>query len=107
MSKSKISRLQAWLHGLIAGLSILGLVGLAGCGGGLVPGAIDASSLRPLPASFLQRQAVAYSPYRSSDRTTETVSKTNIATDLQLLITAGYNLIRVFGSGDADTRIKL
>jgi len=104
MSKSKISRLQAWLHGLIAGLSILGLVGLAGCGGGLVPGAIDASSLRPLPASFLQRQAVAYSPYRSSDRTTETVSKTNIATDLQLLITAGYNLIRVFGSGDADTK---
>jgi exo-beta-1,3-glucanase (GH17 family) len=104
MRKSMISRLQTWCHGVIAALSILALSGLSGCGGGLVPGAIDASSLRALPAAFLERQAVAYSPYRSSNRATETVSKTDIATDLQLLVTAGYKLIRVFGSGDADTK---
>jgi exo-beta-1,3-glucanase (GH17 family) len=99
-----ISRLQTWCHGVIAALSILALSGLSGCGGGLVPGAIEASSLRALPAAFLERQAVAYSPYRSNNRATETVSKTDIATDLQLLVTAGYKLIRVFGSGDADTK---
>ncbi len=104
MRKSMISRLQTWCHGVIAALSILALSGLSGCGGGLVPGAIEASSLRALPAAFLERQAVAYSPYRSSNRATETVSKTDIATDLQLLVTAGYKLIRVFGSGDADTK---
>ena len=104
MRKSMISRLQTWCHGVIAALSILALSGLSGCGGGLVPGAIEASSLRALPAAFLERQAVAYSPYRSNNRATETVSKTDIATDLQLLVTAGYKLIRVFGSGDADTK---
>jgi exo-beta-1,3-glucanase (GH17 family) len=104
MNKSMGSRFEAWRHRWMVGLSLLVLSLVAGCGGGLVPGAIDASSLRALPASFLERQAIAYSPYRSSNRDTETVSKANILEDLQLLIAANYKLIRVFGSGDGDTK---
>jgi exo-beta-1,3-glucanase (GH17 family) len=104
MKISMISWLSAWRKYGLLGLLLVSLSLVSGCGGGVVPGAIDASSLRALPTAFLERQAIAYSPYRSSNRDTETVSKANIQQDLQLLIAAGYKLIRVFGSADADTK---
>jgi hypothetical protein len=90
MKISMISWLSAWRKYGLLGLLLVSLSLVSGCGGGVVPGAIDASSLRALPTAFLERQAIAYSPYRSSNRDTETVSKANIQQDLQLLIAAGY-----------------
>jgi len=58
-------------------------------------------SVRALPASFTSAQAVAYSPYRTSNRDSETITKDMIAQDLVLLGKAGIGLIRLFDSSDA------
>lgn len=74
---------------------------LWGCGGG--GGTIPSSTMtvRALPASFTSAQAVAYSPYRTSNRDSETITKDMIAQDLVLLGKAGIGLIRLFDSSDA------
>ena len=83
---------------------------LSACGGGGTTtdqgnGSIAAATgaLRPLPAAFATK-AVAYSPYRTAAtepaRATEAISPTQIKQDLDLLVTAGIGLIRLFDSSD-------
>jgi exo-beta-1,3-glucanase (GH17 family) len=55
------------------------------------------TSLRPFPAAF-STKAVAYSPFRSSNRDTETIDPANVKKDLDLLVNAGIGLIRIFDS---------
>ena len=60
-------------------------------------------ALRPLPAIYRTGKAINYSPYRAGGPNVgELVSDANIRQDLQLLVAAGYNLIRLFG-GDANS----
>ncbi|MGI9135219.1 MAG: hypothetical protein ACR2I0_14955, partial [Rhodoferax sp.] len=81
---------------------------LGGCGGGGTttdqpPGAIAAASssgLRPLPDSFASRKAVSYSPFRTSNRDTETVTDTMVKQDLDLLVQAGIGSIRLFDASE-------
>jgi exo-beta-1,3-glucanase (GH17 family) len=79
---------------------------LASCGGGgVVPG--TGVSLRALPGDFATRQAVAYSPFRSANRDTETITSAMIREDLQLLVKAGVGLIRLFDSSNSVARQTL
>jgi exo-beta-1,3-glucanase (GH17 family) len=79
---------------------------LAACGGG---GNTPATGVerRALSADFLQRQAINYSPYRTANRDTETVTKANIEQDLRLLVRAGFGMIRLFSSDDMVGRQTL
>lgn len=100
------SRLRWSLACLATGTAVI----LAACGGGTttdngieVPGAsADASGLRPLPANFSNLKAVAYGPYRSGDRATEVLSDANVKQDLELLVDAGFKLIRIYNSSEND-----
>lgn len=90
--------------------ALLLALGLAACGGG---GAVPYSGVqvRPLPQDFTTRRAVAYSPYRTStgpqDLAGETIPKANIRQDLDLLLAAGFRLIRLFDSSDKVARQTL
>jgi exo-beta-1,3-glucanase (GH17 family) len=55
------------------------------------------TSLRPFPTAF-STKAVAYSPFRSSNRDTEIIDPVKVKQDLDLLVTAGIGLIRIFDS---------
>ena len=70
-----------WIRGLVAALLAIGL--LACGGGGVVPG--GGVNGRSLSADFLNRKAVAYSPYRTANRFTETINDAMVLQDLQLL----------------------
>jgi len=60
-------------------------------------------TLRPLPAIYKTAKAINYSAYRAGGPNVgEIVSNADITQDLQLLVAAGYNLIRLFG-GDANS----
>jgi exo-beta-1,3-glucanase (GH17 family) len=83
---------------------------LAACGGGdTVP--YTGVQVRPLSADFTSRRAVAYSPYRTSagpeDLQAEVITKANIKEDLDLLLAAGFRLIRLFDSSDKVARQTL
>lgn len=94
-----------FLPGLaLAGLALILLTGCLVNGSGTVPGVVPAGALRPLPAEFTSRKAAAYSPYRTSNRATETITQANIKQDLELLIQADIRLIRIFGSSDAEAK---
>ena len=84
---------------------------LVACGGGTTTDASSGSNLtpastnlRPLPAAFLERKAVAYSPFRTAPnvagRDTEVITDVQVKQDLDLLVTAGVGLIRLFDSSD-------
>lgn len=95
-TKKSISRVKR------AASMVLLAISLVACGGGGIPQTTDAGQqLRPLPEAFKVREAVAYSPYRTSSRDTETITKAMIEEDLSLLIKAGIGLIRLFDSSDA------
>ncbi len=91
-------------------LSALALTLLASCGGG---GGTPYTgvTIRPLPADFTSRKAIAYSPYRTSaseaDLAAEVVPKANIKQDLDLLLAAGFRAIRLFDSSDKVARQTL
>ena len=72
---------------------------LAACGGGgtVAPTGVD---IRPLSAEFSKRKAVAYSPFRSTNRDTEQVTDAMIREDLALLAQGGFTLLRLFDSSD-------
>ena len=86
---------------------------LVACGGGgevVVPppsSAVSISSPRPLPAEFLARKAVNYSPFRSGNRDTEVVTPAMVKEDLELLVLGNFRLIRLFDSSDAVSRLIL
>ena len=91
-----------------AALAIVLAALLVACGGG---GVIPAPEIRPLPADFFARKAVAYSPFRtatdSAGRDTEVITPDMIKEDLDLLVAGGFGLIRLFDSSDKVARQTL
>jgi exo-beta-1,3-glucanase (GH17 family) len=93
-----------------AALVALLAVFLVSCGGG---GAVPYSGLqvRTLSPEFSVRKAVAYSPYRTAANAdglaAEVITKAMIKQDLDLLLAAGFRLIRVFDSSDKVARQTL
>lgn len=93
-------------------LSATAALVLVACGGGGTtseqtngaPAAANSTGLRPLPSEFSSRRAVAYSPYRTAatvdDRANEVITDAQVKQDLDLLVTAGIGLIRLFDSTD-------
>jgi exo-beta-1,3-glucanase (GH17 family) len=80
-------------------------------GGGTTPVTASGGEMRPLPADFSTRKAVAYSPYRTATSSAgldaEVITEAQIKEDLDLLVKAGFGLIRVFGSSDKVARQTL
>jgi|GEM_PF-465165 len=62
---------------------------------------------RKLPADYATRKAVAYSPFRTGNRDSETITADEVLTDLQLLKQANFGLIRLFDSSDAVAKLTL
>jgi exo-beta-1,3-glucanase (GH17 family) len=85
---------------------------LTACGGGgsvavdAPQSAVATTNLRALPAEFLARKAVSYSPFRTGDRANEKATlsdadmKAHITEDLNLLVAGNFKLIRLFDSSD-------
>ena len=71
------------------------------------PAPAPAPAARALPADYATRKAVAYSPFRTGHRDTETITADEVLTDLQLLKQANFGLIRLFDSSDAVARLTL
>lgn len=97
------TRFQQWMTTGASRMALMLTLVLVGCGGGGVipsPGV----SLRALDPDFINRQAVAYSPYRSATSEAglggESILLSNIKQDLQLLRRAGVGAIRLFDSSD-------
>ena len=82
------------------------VLALVACGGGgTVPS--GGVAIRALPADYATRHAVAYSPFRTSNRDTETVTSAEVLQDLQLLVQGNLKLIRLFDSSDAVSKLTL
>lgn len=97
LSTSRPGLLRAGLA--LAAMLLLALV-LAACGGGgTVP--VAGVQARALSDEFGKRKAVAYSPFRTSNRDSETITAAMIREDLALLKQGGFTLLRVFDSSDA------
>ncbi len=76
---------------------------IAACGGSdTIP--VTGVQIRALNPEFSTRKAVAYSPYRTAANVdqlaAEVITKDNIKQDLDLLLAAGFRLIRLFDSSD-------
>lgn len=97
---------QAWraLAALVAACLLAGLLAACG-GGGVVPG--TGVALRPLSADFTSRKAVSYSPFRTANRDTETITAAMVKQDLDLVVAAGYGVIRLFDSSDEVAKLTL
>ena len=96
---SGLGRVKPVASGLLLAIT------LVACGGGTsAPNSATQVQLRALPQAFISREAVAYSPYRTSNRDSEVITKTMIEQDLRLLTQAGIGLIRLFDSSDAVAR---
>ena len=108
----KSNRIKSQLGALRAALVVACVALLAACGGGgevvvAVPAtAVSTTNLRVLPAEYLARKAVSYSPYRTGNRDLEKATlsdaamKFNIKQDLDLLVAGNFRLIRLFDSSD-------
>lgn len=88
-------------------LALLTAALLVSCGGGngtVVVPFPTRDSLRPLSPEFTNRKAVSYSPYRTAKDNAgleaEVIPESNIKQDLDLLVAAGFGLIRLFDSTD-------
>ena len=81
-------------------LQLCAVLMLASCGGGGTVPWPGVAQVRDIPAAVLQARAVAYSPFRTNDRTTETITDARVREDLELLNQAGVGLIRLFDSSD-------
>ncbi|MFL6629782.1 MAG: glycosyl hydrolase family 17 protein [Vitreoscilla sp.] len=87
---------------------------LAACGGDdggstapPPPAPAPVPAARKLPSDYATRKAVAYSPFRSGNRDTETITADEVLQDLQLLKQANFGLIRLFDSSDAVAKLTL
>lgn len=83
---------------MLAAATLSAAVLLAACGGGGTvpyPGDDGIQNPRVLPAAVMQQRAVNYSPYRTANRDTETITKVMIEEDLRLLQQAGIGLIQI------------
>jgi len=96
---------------VLATLFALLLAACGGGGGGTTPYTGTGDALRPLPAEFSSRKAVAYSPYRTATSAAglagETIPEANIKQDLELLQKGGFGLIRLFDSSDKVAKATL
>jgi exo-beta-1,3-glucanase (GH17 family) len=104
------ARVRRWASAaLTATVSAALAVVLVACGGsGTTPNTgVQTQNLRPLSADFTTRKAVNYSPFRSSNRDTEVITKTMIKQDLDLLVAGGFGMIRLFDSSDMVARQTL
>lgn len=99
----KFSPLLAWALALVA------VVAIAACGGG---GTVPATGvqLRPLSVDFT-RKAIDYGPYRTAvdnaDLVNEQIPKSNLKQDMDLLVAAGFGVVRIFDSSDKVARQTL
>ena len=95
---------------LALGAGLLAVV-LVACGGGSGSVPYTGVQIRQLSPEFSSRKAVAYSPYRTaaneSGLAAEVIPKANIKQDLDLLLAAGFRLIRLFDSDDKVARQTL
>jgi exo-beta-1,3-glucanase (GH17 family) len=95
---------QRALHRLLAPALALALAAtLVACGGGgYTDSPRTAADRRALPAEFIARNAINYSPYRSSnseaDLNAEVITAANVRQDLLLVRAAGFGVIRLFSS---------
>jgi exo-beta-1,3-glucanase (GH17 family) len=101
-------RARPWIS---AALACMLAVAMVACGGGGTVPVTGVQSLRPLPADFATRKAVNYSPYRTatseSGLAAEAIPEANIKQDLDLLVAAGFGLIRLFDSSDKVAKATL
>ena len=94
-------------------LAMLVAITLAACGGGgVVPSTSVAATetSRTLTAQwteYVSRKAVNYSPFRSGNRDTETITAAMVKEDLQLLLMGDFRLIRLFDASDKVSRLTL
>jgi exo-beta-1,3-glucanase (GH17 family) len=109
-------------------LSVLAVIAslLVACGGGGVTSTAPSSEAvfikdrRVLPAEYLARKAVAYSPFRTDDRDKEMKElrdpanqakrdafKADVVTDLNLLMQGNFRLIRLFDSSNEVAKLVL
>lgn len=88
--------LTLWMSSVLLACATAALVA---CGGG---GTVPSTGVVPraLSADFLSRKAVSYSPFRTANRDTETVTDARVLEDLTLLSQGGFKLIRLFDSSD-------
>jgi len=71
------------------------------------PAPAPSPTARKLPSDYATRKAVAYSPFRSSNRDTEIITAADVLEDLQLLKQANFGLIRLFDSSEAVAKLTL
>jgi exo-beta-1,3-glucanase (GH17 family) len=95
---------------LAAGLAVVLAWTVVACGGsGITP--VTGVQTRALSSEFTSRKAVAYSPYRTAVDTAglaaEVIPTANIRQDLDLLVAAGFGLIRLFDSSDKVAKATL
>ena len=109
MTSQLLQPLRAWRVALVAAC----VVWLTACGGGgevvvaAPQSAVSTTNLRPLPAEYLARKAVSYSPFRTANRDTEVPISVNVKADLDLLIAGNFKLIRLFDSSDKVSKLVL
>jgi len=86
---------------------------LVACGGGgsvavdAPQSAVSVTDLRVLPAEYLARKAVSYSPFRTNNRDTEVPTAGQVKQDLELLVAGNFRLIRLFNSSDKVAKLTL
>jgi exo-beta-1,3-glucanase (GH17 family) len=96
-----------------AALALTATALLVACGGGgsvavdAPQTAVATTNLRALPAEYLARKAVSYSPFRTGNRDTETPTELQIKEDLDLLVAGNFRLIRLFDSSDKVSKLTL
>jgi exo-beta-1,3-glucanase (GH17 family) len=93
-----------------AALAALLVATVVACGGG---GGVPYTGveIRPLSPEFTSRKAVAYGAYRTarnpSELDAEVITPANLKQDLDLMLAAGFRLIRLFSSDDKAARQTL
>jgi exo-beta-1,3-glucanase (GH17 family) len=89
--------------------ALLALAVVACGGGGSVP--YTGVEIRPLSSEFTSRKAVAYGAYRTarnpSELAAEVIPPENLKQDLDLMLAAGFRMIRLFSSDDKVARQTL
>jgi exo-beta-1,3-glucanase (GH17 family) len=90
--------------------ALLAVVLMAACGGG---GSVPYTGVttRPLSPEFSSRKAVAYAPYRTArspdELAAEVIPPANIKQDLDLVMAAGFRMIRIFDTEEKVARQTL
>lgn len=90
---------------LVLALLLAAVVASCGGGGG-VP--YTGVTIRPLSTEFTTRKAVAYGAYRTarnpSELAAEVITPAQLREDLDLMLAAGFRLVRIFSSDDKVAR---